>query len=406
MKNKLDIITNQQEMLLSNTDTQIWYLTDYDKYGKVNQTHADFLGVNKQEIENEKLDKFFTDEEAKVSKRKNKIVFKGKKKIKSREWIRDKNNELRCLSITKIPKINSKGNVEFVICSANDITEKIKKKEQLKLTQFSVDNAPIGVYWITPEGKFEYVNNKACKMLNYKKEELIGKKVSDLDPNYHSKQRNQFWKRFKKINAEKLETKHKTKNGDLIPVQVINKYIKYNGSEYEFAFVQDISDRKEIEEKLKYLSFNDQLTGLYNRRYFENEMDRLDKSRKLPISIVIADIDDLKFINDNYGHTIGDEYIKKAAEIIEDNLRKEDIAARIGGDEFAIILTDTSENTAAQITDRITKSTDNIIIHNGIELNISIGFSTKNYLENSLESVFTKADKNMYKMKNNNLKKY
>jgi len=209
MKNKLDIITNQQEMLLSNTDTQIWYLIDYDKYGKVNQAHANFLGVNKKEIENEKLDKFFNDEEAKVCKRKNKKVFKGKKKTKSKEWIRNKNNELRCLSITKIPKVNNKGSVEFVICSANDITEKIEKKEQLKLTQFSIDNAPVGVYWITPEGELDYANNKACRMLNYNKEELVGKKIFDIDPNYNSNQRNQFWENLKRINTKKLETKHK-----------------------------------------------------------------------------------------------------------------------------------------------------------------------------------------------------
>ena len=107
--------------------------------------------------------------------------------------------------------------------------------------------------------------------------------------------------------------------------------------------------KKEIE----HLSFHDEMTDLYNRRYFENEMERLNKSRRLPISIVIADMDELKQINDNYGHKMGDRYIKKAAEIINSATRSGDVVARIGGDEFVIILPGTNTNLAKELCERI-----------------------------------------------------
>ena len=100
-------------------------------------------------------------------------------------------------------------------------------------------------------------------------------------------------------------------------------------------------------------AFRDHLTGLYNRRFFENERKRLDKSRNLPISIIIADIDNLKYINDNQGHHVGDQCIKRVAEVIESVTRDGDIVARRGGDEFAILLPETSSKTSKQICQRI-----------------------------------------------------
>src|SRR6056297_2302327 len=97
----------------------------------------------------------------------------------------------------------------------------------------------------------------------------------------------------------------------------------------------DITKRKQKEEEIKRLSFYDQLTELYNRRYFENELKRLDKSRQLPIIIIVGDMDNLKNINDNYGHKKGDEFIKKTGDILNNSVRKENVVARIGGDEFA-----------------------------------------------------------------------
>ena len=104
------------------------------------------------------------------------------------------------------------------------------------------------------------------------------------------------------------------------------------------VLVIDITARKKEAERIKYLSFHDGLTGLYNRAYFEEELKRLDTPRQLPLSFIIGDLNSLKLVNDSYGHRFGDAMIIRAAKIIKKYCRDEDVIARWGGDEFVILL--------------------------------------------------------------------
>lgn len=152
------------------------------------------------------------------------------------------------------------------------------------------------------------------------------------------------------------------------------------------------------ERKIQKLTYRDPLTGVYNRRFLEEEMKRLDTARALPISIIVADLNKLKVINDNYGHKKGDEVLIKASEIIKRSLRQEDILARLGGDEFAVLLPNTKKEDAKKIKERIKekcqKTEDNMIA-----ISIALGFATKEEIEKNLEKVFKKADDNMYQDK-------
>lgn len=124
--------------------------------------------------------------------------------------------------------------------------------------------------------------------------------------------------------------------------------------------IVDITERKKAEEKLRFMSFHDALTGLYNRAYFEEEMDRLRRGRQFPISIIACDLDGLKQINDQLGHDAGDRAIKSAAKILSmHTFRKEDVVARIGGDEFVVILPAVNLDENKTILERM---------NNGIEL--------------------------------------
>jgi diguanylate cyclase (GGDEF)-like protein/PAS domain S-box-containing protein len=140
---------------------------------------------------------------------------------------------------------------------------------------------------------------------------------------------------------------------------------------------QDITELKHKEEKLRFLSVHDQLTGLYNRLYFEEEMARLDRGRTFPISTIMADLDCLKQINDTYGHARGDEVLKAVTSVLRSSFRAEDVVARIGGDEFAALLPGANEAVARRIVERIEEK-----IRNQNEQNqetcfsLSIGTST------------------------------
>lgn len=159
------------------------------------------------------------------------------------------------------------------------------------------------------------------------------------------------------------------------------------------AFSKYIYDKK-----IRKLTYKDRLTGLYNRRFFEEELERLNTKRQLPISIIIADINGLKIINDSLGHEKGDQLLKKSAEILEKVTRKEDILARQGGDEFAILLPKTEKEKAEKIIARINKKSRQT---NNEELTVTmaLGAAVKTDPDQSIEEILKKADNTMYQNK-------
>lgn len=163
--------------------------------------------------------------------------------------------------------------------------------------------------------------------------------------------------------------------------------------------VSKISEKKRYEEELKYKSTHDQLTGLYNRAYFDAEMARVALSRKFPVSIVVADVDGLKYINDRFGHSEGDRIIKQAAQILQQAFRGDDVVARIGGDEFAAILQNTDAAIVTEAVGRIQRFQEIINEENSAyELSISLGSATAERSE-QLDETLKLADSRMYDYK-------
>ncbi len=161
---------------------------------------------------------------------------------------------------------------------------------------------------------------------------------------------------------------------------------------------QDITQRKITEKELFHYAFHDHLTGLYNRRYFEQELESLDSKGSLPLSIIMCDLNGLKLMNDSFGHEFGDKLLIKAAQAIKQACRISDIVARIGGDEFAVILPNTEENEAARIVEKIRSlaSSDKLM---NIELSLSYGCDTKVTAEQPIMDILVSAENFMYKHK-------
>ncbi|ADQ13722.1 diguanylate cyclase [Halanaerobium hydrogeniformans] len=158
-------------------------------------------------------------------------------------------------------------------------------------------------------------------------------------------------------------------------------------------------DKLYYQKELEYKSFHDSLTNLYNRRFFEEEIKRLDTKRQLPISIIMADLNGLKLINDSYGHDVGDELLKKIAKILESSIRKEDIAARQGGDEFAILLPKTNREQLSKIIKRIKDKVERINHQADIPISIALGSAIKEDSAEDINEILKKADDNMYQNK-------
>ncbi|RQD69486.1 MAG: diguanylate cyclase [Tindallia sp. MSAO_Bac2] len=156
------------------------------------------------------------------------------------------------------------------------------------------------------------------------------------------------------------------------------------------------------EERLKRMSFQDQLTGIHNRHYFDQMINEMEEKKVYPISIIIADVDNLKFINDRIGHAEGDRHIADSAKVLKRAMRQSDLVCRIGGDEFAVLLPGTCEEAVIRIIERIQQEIDlynEAIENNHRKMEISLGFATCYDDNESLETMMQTADKNMYRNK-------
>lgn len=188
-------------------------------------------------------------------------------------------------------------------------------------------------------------------------------------------------------------------HGECIPIADSAAPIKAeNGETFGVVMVfRDVSDEKKYSKQIEFLSYHDALTGLYNRRYIEEMMVRLDAEDHYPVSVIMADVNGLKITNDVFGHKAGDALLKNVADLMRKCCRKTDFIARLGGDEFVILMPETSLESAEIVIQRI-KDT-HIAIEGNLSLSLSLGCAHKATAESSIQAAIQKAEEYMYQQK-------
>jgi diguanylate cyclase (GGDEF)-like protein/PAS domain S-box-containing protein len=278
-----------------------------------------------------------------------------------------------------------------------------QEKDLFKTTLLSIGDAILAT---DQQGKVIVINDVAQELTGYRSSEAIGKDHEEIFHVIDEKTR-------KRIEAPVPRV---LKTGKTIALANHTILISKSGREYPItdsaapimgengeirgvvlAF-RDVTFEKEKMDAIRYLSYHDQLTGVFNRPFFEEELKRLNTKRNLPISVVLADVNCLKLTNDAFGHATGDKILKKSANIIQHCCRGDDIFARVGGDEFAILLPRTSEEDAKRIVDRI-KSICAATQTQAVALSVSFGIATKNEVHDDIRQVQKKAEDDMYKNK-------
>lgn len=159
--------------------------------------------------------------------------------------------------------------------------------------------------------------------------------------------------------------------------------------------IVNVNSKYEDEIDKKTLCYKDQLTDLYNGDFFKEELTRLDSSRQLPMTIIMGDLNGLKLINDAFGHGMGDKVLIKSANIMRKCFRKEDIVARVGGDEFVILLPKTQKETAINIIKRMKEECKANPL-DFIQISISFGIATKENENEDINEIYKKAESSMY----------
>lgn len=166
-----------------------------------------------------------------------------------------------------------------------------------------------------------------------------------------------------------------------------------------YSIARDITTRKKQQDHIEYLSYHDTLTGLFNRRFLEEEIKRLDVARNLPISVIMGDVNRLKLVNDAFGHEKGDELLIKSAGALRKSCRPEDLISRWGGDEFMVFLPRTDARDAAGIVERIHAHCALETV-NSILVSISFGISTKVTSDQAISDLMRESENAMYIAKN------
>ena len=248
-------------------------------------------------------------------------------------------------------------------------------------------------------GKFVYVNPALVKMLGYKdKEELLS--INIENELYFSKSE----RPTPKERIKPVITRLRKKDGTEIWVEIYSRVVfdEKDDDIYYLGITRDITERRKAEEQLKHLATHDSLTGLYSRRIFEEQMKILSKERDTSFGIIIIDIDGLKYINDTLGHQQGDKLLIEFSKILSRAFRPSDVVARIGGDEFAVLINKTDEEMITSLAERLRNKINEY--NEGLKghknpLSISLGYAIKDSSPKTVEQAFKEADEALFREK-------
>ncbi len=317
---------------------------------------------------------------------------------------------------------NEEGEIIAIFGICNDITKRKLAEQKLQIANQqlldTINFLPDATFVIDRRGKVIAWNKAIEEMTGVRQEDIIGKGDYAYAVPFYGKARPILIDMIISGDFESelrygyLERKENTIYGEsFTPFLSSNKeaYLWGKASPLfdsegnligAIESIRDITERKRTEEQLKYLGLHDPLTGLYNRTFFEEGLRRTGDGRFDPVGIIVCDLDGLKFVNDTLGHDTGDLLLAASANVIKSAFRKSDIVARIGGDEFAILLSQSDEKIVEEACDRIRHAIDKYNAASPeIPLSISIGFSVKSETSESMSDLFKEADNSMYREK-------
>ncbi|OFW62728.1 MAG: hypothetical protein A2Z35_00850 [Actinobacteria bacterium RBG_19FT_COMBO_36_27] len=403
--NKKIIITEKQmiDALMEHIPDSIYFKDLESRFIRINKSCAEKFRIKNPDEAVGKTDSdIFTEEHAsKAFEDEQRIVKTGEPIINIEEketW--EKEND-RWASTTKMPLYNKDGEIIGTFGITRDITDKKKAEEEIKEGRSKIEavlhSTADGIYATDEKGKILLYNNKFLELWNIPKKIIDLKTYGELleyisvrlaDPGG-------FLKKINELNKSEIECVDivNFKDGRIYersssPLKQDNKI---KGRVWSF---RDVTEQKKAEEKIWYLSFHDKLTGLYNRAYFEEELRRLNTQRQLPLSIIFADVNGLKEMNDNYGYDRGDQLLCKVARILKSCFRNEDVVVRWGGDEFITVLPLTDSKTTDDIIERIFKKCEQSSKPD-FPVSISIGKAIKEKIHQNIDTVINIAEKKM-----------
>jgi len=307
-------------------------------------------------------------------------------------------------------RIDVKGKDEFTILSKeiNSMLERIdgankkiiESENQLKVV---IDAASAG-FW-----DWDIKNDKL--KLNYRTMEMLGYGNEDKITSINSWE-NLIHEEDKMFSINTVNSSNLCSNTILLEHRLLTKHSGYrwfliqgktieqiNGDSARVTgIITDLTDKKLSEEKLKYLTYYDTLTGLFNRGYYEIISSNINNAVRLPVTIIVADVNGLKLINDTFGHAAGDKLLIEIGKILRKACGENAIISRLGGDEFSIIIEGSNENIVKNIIETIKKLCNETQV-NSLTMSVALGYSTKHNETEDIYEIAKIAEERMYRNK-------
>ncbi len=283
------------------------------------------------------------------------------------------------------------------VTTMNNAYQRLLKQEHLYRSVF--EHAVMGIMIVSRDSKIINANQAVEYMFGCQVDELKDMSLSDFtlpeDQAIDAGLRQDVIEG--KRNYYHIEKRY-TRNDGILFWSLVTVFVvcDESGTLSLIHMLEDISARKAVELQLEQASTHDAMTGLYNRAYFDSEFISLQHSMRLPVSVIVIDVDGLKQLNDTKGHEAGDRLIISVAAILKETFRGEDTVARVGGDEFSILLPETGEDALQAVIERLHKCKARFNAASPhFQVNFSIGSATA-LNEDAIHDALKIADKRMY----------
>ncbi len=286
---------------------------------------------------------------------------------------------------------------------AIDVTQRIMAEHALKENEEKyssyIENAPYGIFVVNGKGQYIEANSFASVLTGYSRERLLKMSIGDMTA---AESLASVMRQFEKLKSTgSMNEELKFRHGDgTLRWWTVNA-VKLSQDRY-LGFSVDITEKKDAEANLQYLINHDFLTGLHNRRFFEEELKRVDTPSHLPLTVMMGDINGVKLVNDAFGHHEGDRLIVDSAKILRSCCRDGDTVARIGGDEFGILMPKTDNAAAIEVLAKIylaLNEADANARRDKFMHSVSLGFATKTQADEDVGEIARIAEEYMYQRK-------